>query len=132
VEIYADSFFSLIDDYCRKGKDWLAWNQEIVFEWGNMSISGLLFQWASAIKIQLCCKGWKFTQILFFRWSMTIANKAKIRYLRKKPLIWYFKELIIRPYGLKTLENNFLYSYYKETKKMIQRERSCTKIIWLW
>ena len=25
----------------------------------------------------------------FFRWSMTIANKAKIRYRRKKPLIRY-------------------------------------------
>jgi len=37
----------------RKSKDWLARNQDNVFEWGVMSISGLLFQWASTIKIQL-------------------------------------------------------------------------------
>ena len=28
----------------RKNKDWLAWNQDNVSEWGNMSIRGLLFQ----------------------------------------------------------------------------------------
>ena len=28
----------------RKSKDWLAWNQNNVSEWGNMSIRGLLFQ----------------------------------------------------------------------------------------
>jgi ABC-type proline/glycine betaine transport system substrate-binding protein len=37
----------------RKSKDWLAWNQDNVSEWGEMSIRGLLFQWASIIKIQL-------------------------------------------------------------------------------
>jgi hypothetical protein len=37
----------------RKRKDWLARNQKNVSEWGNMAIRGLLFQWASAIKIQL-------------------------------------------------------------------------------
>ena len=37
----------------RKSKDWLARNQENVFKWGDMSIRGLLFQWASTIKIQL-------------------------------------------------------------------------------
>jgi hypothetical protein len=28
----------------RKSKDWLAWNQNNVSEWGNMSIRRLLFQ----------------------------------------------------------------------------------------
>ena len=28
----------------RKSKDWLAWNQDNVSEWGEMSIRGLLFQ----------------------------------------------------------------------------------------
>jgi hypothetical protein len=28
----------------RKSKDWLAWNQANVSEWGDMSIHGLLFQ----------------------------------------------------------------------------------------
>ena len=37
----------------RKGKNWLAQNEDNVSEWGDMSICGLLFQWASTIKIQL-------------------------------------------------------------------------------
>jgi hypothetical protein len=37
----------------RKSKDWLARNQNNVSEWSDMSIRGLLFQWASTIKIQL-------------------------------------------------------------------------------
>ena len=37
----------------RKSKDWLVWNQDNVFEWGDMSICGLLLQWTSTIKIQL-------------------------------------------------------------------------------
>jgi predicted LPLAT superfamily acyltransferase len=37
----------------RKSKDWLSRNQDNVAEWGDMSIHGLLFQWASTIKIQL-------------------------------------------------------------------------------
>ena len=35
----------------RKSKDWLARNQNNVSEWSDMSIRGLLFQWASNIKI---------------------------------------------------------------------------------
>jgi hypothetical protein len=31
----------------RKSKDWLAQNQDNVSEWSEMSIHGLLFQWAS-------------------------------------------------------------------------------------
>ena len=37
----------------RKSKIWLTRNQDNVSEWGGMSIRGLLFQWASTIKIQL-------------------------------------------------------------------------------
>ena len=33
----------------RKSKDWLAWDQDNVSEWGDMSIRGLLFQWAITI-----------------------------------------------------------------------------------
>jgi hypothetical protein len=36
-----------------KSKDWLARNQYNVSEWSDMSIHGLLLQWASTIKIQL-------------------------------------------------------------------------------
>jgi hypothetical protein len=35
----------------RKSKDWLAWNEDNVSEWGDMSICRLLFRWASTIKI---------------------------------------------------------------------------------
>jgi hypothetical protein len=45
----------------RKSKDWLDWNQNYVSEWSDMSTRGLLFQWASTIKIQL---------------SMLVQNKA--------------------------------------------------------
>jgi len=34
----------------RKSKDWLARNES---EWGDMSVSGMLFQWASTMQIQL-------------------------------------------------------------------------------
>ena len=37
----------------RKSKDWIAWDQDNVSEWGDMSISVLFLQWASTIKIQL-------------------------------------------------------------------------------
>jgi hypothetical protein len=37
----------------RKSKDWFARNQVNVSEWSHMSTHGLLFQWASTIKIQL-------------------------------------------------------------------------------
>ena len=37
----------------RKIKDGLAQNQDNVFEWVDMLIRGLLFQWASTINIQL-------------------------------------------------------------------------------
>ena len=37
----------------KKSKDWLAWHQDNVLKWGDMSTRRLLFQWASTIKIQL-------------------------------------------------------------------------------
>ena len=36
----------------RKSKDWLAGNQNNVSEWSDMFTRGLLFQWASTVKIQ--------------------------------------------------------------------------------
>jgi hypothetical protein len=36
-----------------RSKDWLSRNQDNMSEWGDMSICGLLFQWASTIQIQL-------------------------------------------------------------------------------
>jgi len=44
------SFSAKHEDLRRKSKDWLAWNQDNVSEWDDMSIHGLLFQWASTIK----------------------------------------------------------------------------------
>jgi hypothetical protein len=37
----------------RKGKDWLARNQNNVSEWSDMSTRVVLFQWAISVKIQL-------------------------------------------------------------------------------
>jgi hypothetical protein len=42
----------------RKSKDCLARNQDIVSEWSDMSTNGLLFQWASTMKIQLSVLAW--------------------------------------------------------------------------
>ena len=39
----------------RKSKDWLAWNQNNVSEWSDMSTRELLFQWASTIKSNSAC-----------------------------------------------------------------------------
>ena len=47
----------------RKSKDWLGRNQDNVSEWGDLAIRGLLFQWASTIKIQL---------------SVLVQNKANL------------------------------------------------------
>ena len=38
-----------------KSKDWLAWNQNNVSEWSDMSTRGLLFQWTSTIKSNSAC-----------------------------------------------------------------------------
>ena len=46
-------FFAKQASLRRKSKDWLARNQDNVSEWGDVSIRGLLFQWASTMKIQL-------------------------------------------------------------------------------
>ena len=37
----------------RKSKDWLARNQDNMYEWDDTSISGLFFQWSSTIKVQV-------------------------------------------------------------------------------
>jgi hypothetical protein len=42
----------------RKSKDRVAQNQANVSEWGDMSIRGPLFQWASTIQIQLRVLVW--------------------------------------------------------------------------
>ena len=46
-------FFAKHAALSRKSKDWLARNRDKVSEWGDMSICGLLFQWANTIKAQL-------------------------------------------------------------------------------
>jgi len=42
----------------RNRKDWLARNQDNVSQWSDMSTHGLLFQWASTIKIKLSVLVW--------------------------------------------------------------------------
>jgi len=47
------SFYAKHATLRRKSKDWLARNHDNVSEWGDMSVRGLLFQWASTIIILL-------------------------------------------------------------------------------
>jgi hypothetical protein len=56
----------------KKSKDWLVWNQDNVYRWVDMSIGGLLFQWASTIKIRL---------------SVLVLYKAD-NYISKCPNVW--------------------------------------------
>ena len=46
-------FFAKHATLSRKSKNWMAWNQDNVSAWVDMSIHGLLFQSASTIKMQL-------------------------------------------------------------------------------
>jgi hypothetical protein len=46
-------FFTKHAALSKKSKDWLAWNQNNVSEWSDLSTRGLLFQYASSMKIQL-------------------------------------------------------------------------------
>jgi hypothetical protein len=61
----------------RKGKEWLALNQENVPEWCDMSIRGLLFQWASTMKIQL-------SMLVYYKVDLIIIS-LKINFF----LPWY-------------------------------------------
>jgi hypothetical protein len=64
-----------------KSKDWMARNQNNVSMWSDMSIRGLLFQWASTIKIQL---------------SMLVKNKADLIIISLKINLfspWYTMQL---------------------------------------
>jgi hypothetical protein len=85
----------------RKRKDWLAWNQDNVFEWGDMSICRLLFPWASTMKIQLNMLVWYKADLiiislkinLFLPWySWKIAELALNNNHTHLPKahVWYF------------------------------------------
>ena len=62
----------------RKSKDWFIRNQDNVSEWGNMSIRGLLFQWASTIKIQL------------FKTPLPMVYWTPYPWYINPPYPWYF------------------------------------------
>jgi hypothetical protein len=60
----------------RKSKDWLAWNQDCVSEWGDMSIRWLLLQWVSTMKIQLSMVYFKADLIIIsLIWCTTLIIK---------------------------------------------------------
>jgi hypothetical protein len=56
----------------RKIKDGLAWNQDNVSKRGGMSTRGLLFQWASTIKIQLSVLVWYKADLIIIIISLKI------------------------------------------------------------
>jgi hypothetical protein len=88
-------------------KDWLAWNQDNVSEWGDMSTSGLLLWWASTIKSNWVCSfksstkrtssssRWKGT--LFLSWYSLFALKQQSLKIHKWPhnlvdVLWFSGE----------------------------------------
>jgi hypothetical protein len=97
----------------RKSKDWLALNQTNVSELGDMSISGLLFQWVSTIKIQLSmlvkCKAdlviislkinlflpwysWKIAELVlnYILLTLTVSNVCYLLGSIKYILVWKY------------------------------------------
>ena len=81
----------------RKSKDWLAWNQNNVSEWSDMSTCGLLFQWASTIKIQLSGSRTKQTS-LSSHWKL-ICSRHDIAELVLNNNFWWFSHLPLKSYG---------------------------------
>jgi hypothetical protein len=69
----------------RKSKDWSARNQNNVSEWSDTSTRGMLFQWASTIKIQLtaCWSRTKRTSSSS-HWKLTCSRHD----IAEKLLIW--------------------------------------------
>jgi hypothetical protein len=82
-----------------KSKDGLARNQDNVSEWGNMSIRGLLFQWASTTKIQLsilaciCCISLT-KSVIFMNNGLTHIYKSLRSCWRSWPIVWYVEILL--------------------------------------
>ena len=76
VKDYKIGFFSAKHAVLkRKSKHWLAQNQDSVSEWGDMSIPGLLFQWASSIKSNSACwSSTKRTSSSSSHWKLTCSR----------------------------------------------------------
>jgi hypothetical protein len=86
----------------RKSKDWLARNQNNVSEWSDMSTRGLMFQWASTIKIQL---------------SVLVENKADLIIISLKINLfspwysWKIADLVLNNnHSLNDLEKDKIWS----------------------
>jgi hypothetical protein len=68
-----------------KSKDWFAQNQNNVSEWGDMSIRGLLFQWASTIKKKLSIWSWIKWTSSSSQWKLTCSRHD----IAEKLLSWH-------------------------------------------
>jgi DNA-binding FrmR family transcriptional regulator len=90
-----------------KNTDWLAWNQDYVFEWSVMSICTPLFQWASTINIQLI---------------FLVQNKYHYHFIKMK-LSWYVVQLMVY-YQLQWL----LYSCIPSIEQCINYSDCCTAV----
>ena len=87
----------------KRSKDWLARNQNNVSEWSDMSIRGLLFQWASTIKIQL-------TMLVYNRADFIIIS-LKIN-LFSSWYSWKIAELALNNNHSLTLVENRWYNHF--------------------
>ena len=92
----------------RKNRDWLTQNQNNVSEWIDMSTYGLLFHWASTIKIQLSLLVWYKANLiiislktnLFLLWhswkilELALNNNHSLTVTKSTSLLWFFKYLL--------------------------------------
>ena len=72
--------------YRRKGKNWLARNQDNVSEWSDISIRGLLLQWASTKKSNYACwysTNWTSSS---YHWTLICSRHD----IAEKLLSWHY------------------------------------------
>ena len=104
----------------RKSKDWLARNQNKVSQFDDMSIHGLLFQWASTIKIQLSVLVWYKTDLIIISLKINLF------------LAWYSWKILLSSrwttitHSLICMNNVPKMSHLRETTRRLELYKSKT------
>ena len=104
----------------RKSKEWLAWYQDNVSEWGDISIHGQLFQWTSTIKMQL-------SVLVLYKADLTIIAMT-INLFSSWYNFWllYLGSLIIllrKIFKLLSLQMFWIWAYIRDRLSFISRGR---------
>jgi len=95
----------------RKNKDWLVGNQDNVSECGDMSIRGLLFQWASTIKIQLS---------MLYKANLIIVS-MKIN-LISPWYSWKIAELALKQQSLTQIKTNYWFCHWSKEDQVLVKK----------